>query len=889
MINNNCRCPCPPPCPPPTANGLIRVRSATGEDAVPVPNVDIRISPVGNTSGSSIVFNTGENGLSNDIQVQCPSRALSLDENNTTVLPYAVYNLSAVAQGYGTIYIEGIQVFAGEVAMVELAMIPALDPLSSISDETFVVPEHSLFTGTGGSGPGPIEACKIPRVLSQAVIPDRITVHLGKPTASAQNVTVSFRDYIKNVASSEVYPTWPEEALRANIHAQISLAVNRVYTEWYKSKGYPFQITSSTSYDQKYVHGRNIFEVMSRITDDIFNTYVRKTGTENPFYTEYCDGKQVTCAGMKQWGTVTQAQNGKNALQILQYYYGNIEIVRTDNIAAIPESYPGNALRQGDTGPNVSIIQRWLNRVAKDYPFFGTLTVNGVFGAETTAVVKKFQKQFSLEQDGIVGRSTWYKISYIYVAVKKLAELTSEGEKPNGLPVSGVYPGTPLRIGSRGTSVEQIQFWLNGIGKFVSSIPSVAVDGIFGAGTSSAVRAFQTHFKLTVDGIVGANTWNAIYNEYKSVEMDTTPPPINRPGQYPGAPLRVGSRGDDVMRMQFYLRIISRFNSAIPSITADGIFGAATSSAVRAFQSFYGLAADGVVGLLTWNKIYEVYTSLTNELLAPSDRPGTYPGTPLRQGDSGRAVKELQYYLFLLSAYYASIPVIAVDGRFGPATTQAVKAFQRLRNLTVDGIVGRATWAAIYAQIQKFFNIDGPVYAYEPIEYAGQPIGSGSGGDSVLFIQYLLQYIGFFSDMILPCEQTGNYDAQTELSVKSFQKIAGLAETGIVDNTTWDYLVTAWLQLASETDRTKGVKSDTQFPGYVLLLGSAGLDVEELQAYINGIAARYCVGDFVPENGIYDLATEAAVAKLQEGFGLEVRGVTNRETWDAIYAFYIKS
>ncbi|MEG0179721.1 MAG: hypothetical protein RR654_09230, partial [Oscillospiraceae bacterium] len=199
MINNNCRCPCPPPCPPPTANGLIRVRSATGEDAVPVPNVDIRISPVGNTSGSSIVFNTGENGLSNDIQVQCPSRALSLDENNTTVLPYAVYNLSAVAQGYGTIYIEGIQVFAGEVAMVDLAMIPALDPLSSISDETFVVPEHSLFTGTGGSGQGPIEACKIPRVLSQAVIPDRITVHLGKPTASAQNVTVSFRDYIKNV------------------------------------------------------------------------------------------------------------------------------------------------------------------------------------------------------------------------------------------------------------------------------------------------------------------------------------------------------------------------------------------------------------------------------------------------------------------------------------------------------------------------------------------------------------------------------------------------------------------------------------------------------------------------------------------------------------------
>ena len=196
---------------------------------------------------------------------------------------------------------------------------------------------------------------------------------------------------------------WPEQAPRANIHAQISLALNRIYTEWYPSKGYSFNITNSTSYDQYYVQGREVFEVMQRITDDIFNTYVRRQGNIDPYYTEYCDGKQVTCKGMKQWGTVSLAEQGKNALQILQYYYGSdIEVVRTNRIQAIPESYPGTPLRRGSTGTAVRTLQRQLNRIAQDYPSFGTLNVDGVFGAATEEVVKKFQKQFSLTQDGVV-------------------------------------------------------------------------------------------------------------------------------------------------------------------------------------------------------------------------------------------------------------------------------------------------------------------------------------------------------------------------------------------------------------------------------------------------------------------------------------------------------
>lgn len=207
---------------------------------------------------------------------------------------------------------------------------------------------------------------------------------------------------------------WPEQALRANIHCQISLALNRIYTEWYPSKGYSFNITNSTSYDQYYVHGRTVFDVMVRLTDDIFNTYIRKTGTVNPYYAEYCDGKSVTCPGLKQWGTVTLANQGRSALSILKYYYGrNIEIIRTNNIQSIPQSYPGSPLRQGSTGAAVFTLQRQLNRITKDYPFLGLLTVDGIFGRKMTETVKKFQKQFNLTADGVVGRSTWYKISYI--------------------------------------------------------------------------------------------------------------------------------------------------------------------------------------------------------------------------------------------------------------------------------------------------------------------------------------------------------------------------------------------------------------------------------------------------------------------------------------------
>ena len=868
-----------------TGTGRLQFRSYTASEAYPVPDVQVTVTF---SDGTQTQLSTGSTALSEAISVACPPKALSL-EPESTILPYATCNIHAEKEGYLPVDVKGAPIFDTITSVQPLDMIPAVDQngLRLVSEplEDTNIPVHKLFGGGPSSGQGPITACRA-RILSTPVIPNKITVHLGKPAASAQNVTVSFRDYIKNVASSEVYPTWPEQALRANIHAQISLALNRVFTEWYKSKGYNFQITNSTSYDQYYVHGRDIFEPMDRITDDIFNTYVRRPGTIDPYYTEYCDGKTVTCKGMKQWGTVTLAESGKSALEILKYYYGNnLEIVRTNNIADIPESYPGTPLRIGSTGEAVRTIQRQLNRIAKDYPSFGTLEVDGVYGQSTADVVKKFQKQFGLTQDGVVGHSTWYQISYIYVAVKKLAQLTSEGEQPTGGLVSGTFPGT-LRLGSSGDTVEQVQFWLNTVADYVPSIPKVNVDGIFGPATQTAVRAFQTHYSLTVDGIVGRVTWDTLYNEYQSIQADIAPPGVTQPGQYPGTPLRVGSRGNEVKQMQFYLRIIARSNRNIPSINADGIFGSATEAAVRAFQNGYGLNVDGVVGPLTWNKIYEVYTDLINGLLTADQRPGVYPGTPLRLGSTGRAVKEIQYYLYLLSAYFPEIPQIAYDGIFGAATEKAVRAYQQLFGLTVDGIVGRATWDSIYQRFTTLRNVDGPMLNLRVLAYPGYDLKEGSQGEIVKFVQFMLAFIGVFYDGILPIDSlTDVYGPETAASVRSFQREFNLPQTGVMDETTWNTMVIIYLSLAADptgVDRPVG-----EYPGYVLAFGSAGSAVLELQQFMNEIASRFCAGWFVPESGIVDETTYNAIKEFQKGFGLPVTGLVDRLTWDTIYDYYL--
>ncbi|MBP9989416.1 MAG: peptidoglycan-binding protein [Ruminococcus sp.] len=430
------------------------------------------------------------------------------------------------------------------------------------------------------------------------VIPEYITVHLGPPSSSARNVRVPFATYIKNVASSEIYPTWPENAIRANIYAQISFALNRVYTEYYRSRGYDFDITNSTQYDQSYVPGRDIFENISRIVDEIFNNYVVKQGQVQPYFTQYCAG---SCQGLSQWGTVTLANQGRTPYQILQNYYGNdINIVRNAPISNNVQSYPGRPLRLGSAGEEVIDIQRQLNRIASNYPSIKKIPdTSGVFEARTQDSVKQFQKIFNLAQDGIVGKQTWYKIKQIYNGIKGLSDLYSEGIS---ITEAQRRFSTVLKRGDRGEGVRIIQYYLAFLGFFNPKLPQISVDGVFGKETFDAVLTFQRLYGLTVDGIVGRSTWNMIQDAYDST-FNSLPDQYKRYSSliYPGYYITTGSTGRAVEQVQKFINAIARTNPSIPSVTVDGSYGAATQNSVRKFQSLNGLTPTGQVGAITWN------------------------------------------------------------------------------------------------------------------------------------------------------------------------------------------------------------------------------------------------------------------------------------------------
>ena len=347
-------------------------------------------------------------------------------------------------------------------------------------------------------------------------VPQNITVHLAGPNTPATNVTLPFSDYIKNVASSEIYPTWDESALRANIYAIVSFALNRVYTEFYRSRGYDFDITSSTAIDQAFVNGRSYFENVSRIVDELFNDYIRRPGFVEPLASKFCNGTTVTCEGLSQWGSQNLAQQGYNSIQILRNYYGNIELVNDAPIMGITSSYPGTPLRRGSSGPNVVVIQTSLNRIAQNYPAIPKLaTVDGIYGSRTEASVRAFQNVFGLETDGIVGKATWYALVRIYTAVTQLSELRSQGQQFYS--INWEYPDA-LQEGTRGEKVRLLQYMLAVLSDFINQIPSISVDGVYGAATADAVRAAQRYFGLPITGVVDAFTWDAIYDQYSGIE-----------------------------------------------------------------------------------------------------------------------------------------------------------------------------------------------------------------------------------------------------------------------------------------------------------------------------------------------------------------------------------
>lgn len=464
------------------------------------------------------------------------------------------------------------------------------------------------------------------------IIPNTVVVHLGAPSdSSAQNVTVSFTDYIKNVASSEIYPTWPRNAIIANIYAQITFILNRLYTFYYRSQGYAFDITNLEAYDQAFVNGRDYFENIVQIVDEIFNSYISRDGQQNPIFPRYCNGTTSTCpGGLSQWGTVDLANQGYSPIDILKYYYGdNIIIVDGLTTGEIRDLYPGTPLRIGSFGFDVKLIQIILNIISRNYPAIPKIAYpDGYFDIITEDAVKEFQRIFNLTADGIVGKATWYKMFRIYAAVRRLSELDAEAVDLEF--VTKQYTNY-AQSGDTGSNVRMLQFYLDFISTFNDFIPKVTIDGIFGQNTENAVRAYQQAYGLPITGTVNQATWDSMYELYFSI-LSTLP--SDYLGQsivpYPGVVLYRGSSGENVSTIQTYLSRIADVYNEIPKVTVTGYFGDETEAAVLAYQNLFGLDPRGVVGPITWDSIANLYAGIVNGSMKSE---GQFPGYVMSEGE----------------------------------------------------------------------------------------------------------------------------------------------------------------------------------------------------------------------------------------------------------------
>ncbi len=404
--------------------GSIKISVVSSIGLIPVENATVTISYTGDPEAPLEVLTTDSSGQTPVVSLPAPPLDLSLTPD-ATQQPYSEYNISVTAEGYEPVLVSGSEILADELSLQPIRM----NPLAATEEDEkiVIIPAHTLF----GTYPPKIPEDEIKPmaetgeiVLSRVVIPEYVIVHDGVPNdPTAPNYWVRYKDYIKNVASCEIYSTWPESALYANILAIQSFTLNRVYTEWYRNQGYDFTITSSTAYDHKWIYGRNIFENIDYLVDSIFANYLSRPGVRQPIFTSYCDGRRVTCAGLSQWGSMYLGEEGYSAIEIIRYYYGNdMYINSADIISGVPSSWPGYDLGIGASGDKVRQLQNQLNRIARNYPAIPTITADGIYGPRTAEAVRTFQRIFNLPQTGVTDYATWYEISDIYVGVTRIAE-----------------------------------------------------------------------------------------------------------------------------------------------------------------------------------------------------------------------------------------------------------------------------------------------------------------------------------------------------------------------------------------------------------------------------------------------------------------------------------
>ncbi|MEY8376898.1 peptidoglycan-binding protein [Lachnospiraceae bacterium 56-18] len=407
--------------------GKLKVNLTSQIDARPIVDASVSISYTGVPDSRLEQLTTDSSGQTETIELDAPPLDLSLDPENE-VQPYSEYTLQVTAPGYEPVSIAGAEILSSVTAIQNITLSPIDTP--ETSEEVFVIPAHTLY----GTYPPKIPEDEIKPinesgeiVLSRVVVPEYIVVHDGSPRdTTATNYYVKYKDYIKNVASSEIYATWPADTIRANVLAIMSFTLNRVFTEWYRNQGFEFTITSSTAFDHKWIPERNIFDTISVIVDELFADYLSRPNVKQPILTQYCDGRQVQCPNwMTQWGSKSLGDQGYSPIEILRYYYGdNIYINTAEAISGIPASWPGYNLEIGSRGDKVRQLQEQINVIAGSYPAIPKVTVDGIYGPATAAAIRKIQSVFGLPQTGITDYSTWYKVSEIYVGVSRIAELT---------------------------------------------------------------------------------------------------------------------------------------------------------------------------------------------------------------------------------------------------------------------------------------------------------------------------------------------------------------------------------------------------------------------------------------------------------------------------------
>ena len=518
-------------------------------------------------------------------------------------------------------------------------------------------------------------------IIVTPYIPTYITVHLGTPDSDAENLTISFREYIKNVASSEVYPTWHNSALRANILAQVSFALNRVYTEFYPSQGYSFNITASTAYDQKFIKGRNIFDSVSTLVDELFTVYIRRQGFVEPLAASFCNGTTTVCDGLSQWGSE------------------NIELVTNAPMQDIQYSYPGAPLRLGDISPEVQVAQIMINRISVAYPAIPKIwQVDGIFSSSTEDAVRELQHIFNLTVDGIIGKSTWYMMVHLYTGILRLSELVSEGQTFFQLDFE--YHQA-IVYGQRGESVTLLQYLLSILAQFYLTIPFLTIDGVFGDETQAAVQALQLDAGLPQTGTVDEETWDVIIDRFIGIDRTV----LSNPKFFMSTSLPPAFSLGPVSTLQEMLRTIAFVNRSLPFLRPTGRFDEETLEAVMMFQKINGFPVTGIVDRRTWDAIMNAFLQAYSHLAPPRTVTIFSQGAePIHPGQSSPLLRPLQDMFRALAEILEGIASTPSTGVLDEDTTANLRWLQGHSGLPQTGVLDQNTWEMLVRLFETFVS-----------------------------------------------------------------------------------------------------------------------------------------------------------------------------------------